>query len=102
MNCKPGDLAVIVKASQDQYIGIMVETICLIPPGRFPLPDGNVAYNSGKLPNCWMIKIVGGAIKVPTMGNVHLLGEYGLSYDECLKPLPGIPDEEETPIEARA
>jgi len=38
LNCKPGDLAVIVKASQWQ--GWIVEVVSAVPGGSFVAPDG--------------------------------------------------------------
>lgn len=76
MNCKPGDLAVIVRGEIPENIGAFVDVI-----GRWPDVDGRP---------CWMVRA---ARKCLTNGGVRT--RQGVCFDDCLQPIrpPGEPVE---------
>ena len=83
LNCKPGDLAVVV--GSNCFAGMVVEVLHEAPVVRFNLPDGH--HHSGCRPGYWVLKlprkvpaVVGGQI-IPRMA------EYGCVPDSKLRPL---------------
>lgn len=96
MNCKPGDLAMIVKGTK--HIGRLVEVIHLAPMQVFKLPDG-VLHNVPKFPDCWVCRSFGSPFTVNVTngrnGRKSRLAMYGVIPDYALKPLPGTPEDEE-------
>lgn len=98
MNCKPGDLAVIVRG--EKYCGRLVEVLKLAIEARFILPDGYPAYGEPSGTH-WLVKFVGGKINAPT----GLYGEaaagsrmtsYAVVEDYGLRPLRDNPGTDET------
>jgi hypothetical protein len=99
MNVKAGDLAVIIGSSK--YAGAIVEVLYLAPVGvEFQLPDGY--FHIPVSPCSWVVKF---QRLVPAFGDLdqyvrHAL--YGVGSDHKLRPVSGLPIEEDTNIEERA
>lgn len=100
MNCKPGDLATVITS---EYAGKLVEVLYLAPAHDFTLPDG--FRNHGE-PNatCWVIRVLGTPVKVrvDNYGPGWRLALYGTANDANLRPIPGVPLEEEIDEEITA
>jgi hypothetical protein len=92
MNCRPGDLAIVV-SDKPQYNGRIVEVLHAPPAGEFRLPDGHLAKQFDPRPS-WVLKFIGGAVTVPLVGGTTRQTWYGVGADENLRPLRGLPDEE--------
>lgn len=91
MNCKPGDLAIIV-SSKSQYNGRIVEVLFAPPAAAFDLPDGYPACaDSGT--DSWVVKFIGGPAPAPLLNGRIRQAWYAVGADKCLKPLRGDPDE---------
>lgn len=90
MNVKPGDLAYIVGSSK--LAGRIVEVVSRAPQGvPFALPDG---YTQAPTDYEWVIRIVGAPVKAPTdLG--HRLANYGTAPDRLLRPISGVPVNDE-------
>jgi hypothetical protein len=88
MNCKPGDLAIIVGTSD--YAGKLVEVLYAAPRDRFALPDGypHQPCADGQ----WVVKILGSPVRAPTAWGKFRLTHYAAGRDEKLRPIR--PDEE--------
>ncbi|TCK44003.1 hypothetical protein B0G84_2351 [Paraburkholderia sp. BL8N3] len=94
MNVKPGDLAYIVGASK--LAGRIVEVISRAPIGvDFALPDG---YTQSAQRYEWVIHFVGAPVEAPT-GVGSRMTNYGCAPDSKLRPISGVPLNDETPIE---
>lgn len=92
MNCKPGDLAVVVVGP---HIGKLVEVLHLAPFHNFQLPDGCI--NKGEPDGWhWCVKVLGAPvwvdIKDHPYGGRHAM--YGTVADASLRPIKGRPIDE--------
>ena len=97
MNCKPGDLAIVV-TSDPQYNGRLVEVLYATPPGSYKLPDGYPAVHDGSEP-CWVLKMIGYPAAAPlTTGGIRQTW-YGSGPDRALRPLRDDPDALDQPVE---
>lgn len=85
MNCKPGDLAVIVRGEIPENFGAFVEVL-----GRWPDIDGRA---------CWCVRALR---KCRT--DMGTLRHEGICFDDCLKPIrpPGEPVEVRKDVEVTA
>lgn len=84
MNCKPGDLAVIVGGSR--YAGMLVHVIEAAPIGSFLLPDGHAATNDST--NSWVVKSLSGKFWCPGQtGEFLRYADYGFVVDSKLRPI---------------
>ena len=97
MNCKPGDLAIIIGGSE--WSGMIVEIICRAPIGRFVLPNGDSAI--GYCSDGWVVKFQR-KVRVPLVLGGWLMTEYGSGTDSKLRPLPGNLTEDELDAELTA
>ena len=89
MNCKPGDLAVVMRG---KHAGKLVEVLYLAPPHNFKLPDG--AWNQGEPDGqCWVIHLLGAPIwvRIPDHPSGGRFAAYGSARDNRLRPLKGEP-----------
>lgn len=97
MNCKPGDLAMIVGSSE--YAGRIVDVLYAAPAYKFDLPDGYP--HAGQPPGKWVIRFAR-EVRVPLVGWPHRMAKYGCADDSKLRPL--LParksDEQKATIEA--
>lgn len=97
MNCKPGDLAVIVGFSPEHphLTGRIVEVIEAAPSGcRFKLPDGKT--NQASRPGTWVIRFQNIVDLTGLRGRPN--GLYAACHDSNLRPLrdPGENAQDET------
>ena len=90
MNCKPGDLAIVV-SSKPHYNGRIVEVLFAPPAQRFTLPDGYPAHGASTEP-AWVLKFVGGPVNAPLASGNLRKAWYGVGADRCLRPLRDDPD----------
>lgn len=81
MNCKPGDLAVVVGSSQ--YSGMICEVLYAAPIGSFFLPDGFYAID-GEV-GYWVVKF-SRKISVQTTNGFRET-YYGHGDDKYLRPI---------------
>ena len=80
MNCKPGDIAIVVGNSV--YAGRLVEIIAAPPTNsKFYLPNG-VWHDIPTHPDDWIIKSLGSAFP-----GAHGDGMYGCGSDRGLRPI---------------
>ncbi len=91
MNCKPGDLAIIIKdANTAKTAGMLVEVLHLAPMRDFRLPDGEWHLHPST-PDQWVCKL-GHAVAAPMYKRGHPTGtrmaHYGCISDRYLRPLP--------------
>lgn len=104
MNCKPGDLALVVA---DPYgyglYGRLVEVLYAAPSHRFQLPDGYWHIGNRGSNVRWVVHLLGSPARCPVglrgSGNARW-AMYGTMADWGLRPLPGIPEERREEIEA--
>lgn len=95
MNCKPGDLAIVIGGSD--YAGRIVEVLHAAPSDDFfTLPDG---YRHRPVePGCWVIRFLGSPVKAPVGTDYasarYRITRYGSCRDAGLRPLRGLSDEE--------
>ena len=94
MNCKPGDLAVIIKPSLrgPQLLGMIVTVLHAAPAHDFRLPDGYV--QQGGFPGYWVIEFQR-PIEVPTTLGARM-ARYGTAPDFALRPIRNQPGADET------
>lgn len=97
MNCKPGDLAIVV-SDKPRYNGRIVEVLYSAPLGEFTLPDGK-RHEPSKAHPAWIIKMIGGPVEAPLTNGGSRQAWYGVGSDKCLRPLRGDPDEVGEPRE---
>lgn len=93
MNCKPNEMAFIVKSVLPEFLGKVVTTRYLAPKGvDFTLPDGwGHAVINGPSPD-WVCEFPS-AVAAPLVGGGSpRLTRFACVPDKCLKPLRG--DEE--------
>ena len=86
MNCKPGDLATIVRGKRS--IGRLVEVLYAAPQIDFYLPDGYP--HAGSSPGDWVIRSLGAPFSAPTEERAFLrVSMYVVGHDSGLRPLRG-------------
>lgn len=91
MNCKIGDLAIIIRGKT--LAGRIVEIVGIVPKGvDFRLPDG---YLQLATQYEWVIRFVGSPVEAP-IGTVDgMTGTrttfYGCAPDHVLRPVSGLP-----------
>jgi hypothetical protein len=81
MNCKPGDLAVLIRSAIPENVGIIVEVVEWM---------GHV-WSNDSITN-WRVRPVGG----PRQTTIGSLQQEGAAPDEWLRPVSGLPDTEDT------
>lgn len=96
MNCKPGDLAVIIVPGP--YYGNLVSVLHAAPLSDFRLPDGHSHEGTG--PCRWVIESLGKPFNAPIVAFGQVVDRretrYGVARDEQLRPIrPGDVTEEE-------
>jgi hypothetical protein len=100
MNCKPGDLAIVVRPRTDEYLGMMVEILYAQPRHRFQLPDGQWHRGSSEAGEgyefSWVFRILGQQRRVEMINGGWRMASYGSGRDAALKPLPGLKQDEKT------
>lgn len=95
MNCKPGDLAIVV-TTNERYNNRIVEVL-YAPPGRsFTLPDGYPCVHEIADP-CWVLKFIGGPAIATLEGGGTRQAWYGVGGDKSLRPLRDDPDAVDQP-----
>jgi len=99
MNCKPGDLAIIIASKVPANIGRIVEIVCMRPAGRFDHKEYGPAIADESM---WEIRFIGSSgwgLKVSGR-----LFESWISWipDRKLRPVSGIPVHDEQQMEMPA
>ncbi|HEP6279838.1 TPA: hypothetical protein VDA67_006426 [Burkholderia vietnamiensis] len=92
MNVKAGDLAIVVRSRTilgQQYIGSIVEVVCVAPLAEFKLPDGHT-HIAGD-PGDWVVKAVGMRFVVPMSNGRIRQSLYAVGHESCLRPITGLP-----------
>lgn len=83
MNCKPGDVAVVIGDSK--YAGKLFEVLYSAPTDKsFKLPDG--VWHDACEAGVWVLKVVGEAVDAPFGGGFRK-ARYGCGGDAKLQPL---------------
>lgn len=100
MNCKPGDLAIVVR---DNYglgaLGKLVEVLYAAPPYQFQLPNGRWNEPASDPGKTWVLRILGAPLRPP---GFYYLTEYGTGHDNALRPIKGLPVDEKIDEEITA
>lgn len=92
MNCKPGDIAIII---QPPLAGRMVEVLYRAPNQSFRLPDGYLHSTPSTL-NQWVIKSLAAPFEARIGGGPGIRKtEYAACDDRYLRPLPGKLEDDE-------
>lgn len=90
MNCRPNELAIIVKdASNGGFLGMIVTTLYLAPKGVvFDLPDGWPHERIDKTGPDWVCEFPREAF-APTVSCGARRTRYAAVPDSCLRPIRG-------------
>lgn len=92
MNCKPGDLAVVIRNStvDDTLMGRLVRVLHAAPMGDYVLPDGMAAYNQ-HADRSWVCESLGAPFIAPLLGSWRRtrLARYAGIADWGLRPIRG-------------
>jgi len=101
MNCKPGDLAIVIHDKHDiGGLGKLVEVLYTAPAETFQLPNGNWNVGAGSnVGKVWVIRLLGSPLKPP---GCNFTTDYGTAHDYTLRPLKGDPVEEKRDEEITA
>jgi hypothetical protein len=92
MNCKPGDIAIVVKAAAPGYLGRLLEVLYAAPSCPFVLPDG-MPHAAPRSSDGWVVRSLCGPIKaLCSNGTLCRMALYGVAADSCLRPLRDDPD----------
>lgn len=85
MNCKQGDLAIVVRAKngQTEHLGKLVEVLYAAPLTNHSLPDGFPHKASD--PGYWIVKFQS-KIRVPVASH-HRMAQYASVSDRALRPI---------------
>ena len=101
MNCKPGDLAIIIgdDPNNPDLVGMIVEVLYPPPAGPFNLPNGT-GHKAVQLPNMWVIRFTR---PVPVRWSLKRRKPnlYAVCPDSKLRPLPGEHEPEALPSPSR-
>lgn len=96
MNCKPGDMAIVIGSSK--YSGLIVDVLYLAPPYDFRLPNGQL-HQGCPDGTTWVIKMPR-KVEVRRSFGGNRMSIYGCGSDSKMRPVSGIPDEESTDTRA--
>ena|ERR1700754_1086679 len=99
MNCKPGELAIVISAeATPEMIGYVVEVVRQAIDGemlgKFQLTQEYPHRHS------WICRSANGIPMRSTHGNLHIVNERAI-LDVFLRPITGLPIDEETPTEIK-
>ena len=87
MNCKPGDLAIVIGGSR--WSGWLVEVLYAAPQGTFNLPDGYPCHCTPCWkPGDWVIRSLCSQFVAPLESGHIRKTWYGVGSDSKLRPLP--------------
>lgn len=94
MNCKPGDLAVIVRSFDPNAVGQLVTVLERAPEHDFWLPSGML---TGSGPDAWVVSFAA-AFRTSSKFGGRLLVTHGACRDAHLRPIrdPGEDARDET------
>lgn len=100
MRCRPGDLAVFVKAPshKPQLLGMFVTTLYMPGVGDFYLPDGVLSASND--PENWVVQFQR-PLRVPMIGGPRAsrMASYAVAPDWALRPIRPDADPVETEAE---
>lgn len=87
MNCKPGDLALIV-SGPDRVIGALVRVLELAPVGREAVaPDGEIHAASKHERPRWLVEVLGSRVKCFRLNGMPVWHRYIVAPDSVLRPI---------------
>lgn len=88
MNCKPGDLALIIRdAKEFKFAGMLVQVLYLAPVGRiFQLPDAKL-HDPVPTMDIWVVEFPH-LVDCPLNTGKTAPSRYGCIIDRVLRPLP--------------
>lgn len=90
MNCKPGDLAIVIRGP---ITGKLVEVLRAAPVGIvFRLPDGH-RHEACEI-GYWVLKILGTPVHGLPGWPPERFAQYGCGGDSGLRPIKGLPVDE--------
>jgi hypothetical protein len=97
MNCKPGDLAVIIRESKRKIgvLGKIVEVLYLAPRNDFLLPDGCKHIGAGAGLPMWVVKFAT-PVQVELSNKRFRNTCYAAVADAVLRPIRDQPGEDES------
>lgn len=98
MNCKPGDIAIVVGDSV--FAGRLFEVLYAAPPRRFYLPDGQM--HEACRPGEWVLRSFGGLVDAQCEGGLTRKAMYGCGRDSKPRPLRGVQELDLSEAEACA
>lgn len=100
MNCKPGDLAIVVRDNSNLgALGKLVEVLYMAPAHNFRLPDGTLNEGASTPGKIWVVRLLGSKLKPP---GCWWLARYGTGHDDALRPINGLPIDERIDDEVTA
>lgn len=101
MNCKPGDLAIIIgdDPKNPGLVGMIVEVLYPPPAGPFDLPNGT-GHKAVNRPGCWVIRFTR-PVPVRWSPKKRVPNEYAVCPDSKLKPLPGAKEPDALPAPSK-
>lgn len=84
MNCKPGDLAVIV---HPRHYGKLVTVLYAAPHGRFTMPDGWTHADVSDRGPSWVIESNGSPFEARLRDGTERMTVYAVVGDRWLRPI---------------
>lgn len=101
MNCKPGDLAIVIRDGRVAKVaGRVVEVLYATPGTHFRLPDG--VWHEPCNSQSWVCHFPGSAVPVWNLSGQWRETNYASVADCYLRPLPGNTEPAETTTELEA
>ena len=94
LNCKPGDLAMVVRGTK--YSGWVVLTHFITPRKCFLMPDGNTHTGEHRADPSWVVESLGSLFDAPVKHGEKIerhKRRYGVIPDAALRPLRDPGDE---------
>ncbi len=98
LNCKPGDLAVIIDSDPETNPdtgGVLCDVLCHPPGEYFNLPDGTPARCDSGPATTWVIRLHR-PINVRWLDGGFHLASYAVCPDSKMRPIRDNPGEDET------
>lgn len=98
MNCKPGDIAIVIGGGI--YAGRLFDVLYAAPATEFKLPDGKT--HEGCPPGYWVLKSLGSPVPAPLAWGGSRDTMYGCGPDAGLRPIRGLKEPESIDQEVTA
>lgn len=84
MNCKPGDLAVLIKG---RHCGRLFHILNLAPRERFLLPDGWPNQSNSDRAPAWVCEVAGSPVEVWLTNGERRMSRFVVCQDYALRPI---------------